>query len=187
MNPFELFLADHRPAGIWACGKCRVVARDLYTAERCCGPHFCPKCGRVVESTYDQTCDGCFEDAEIAAEAARFEEAEKIPAENYDGWVYIDIEEKFYKSVDDLKDFLHWDYPDKGDAGRPTYAWACLSEPIVNCSVDDLRIGEDNAYEEFEVEGCAGLVELEEALAKFNKLNESLLVYRPDYKRAVIL
>ena len=59
MNPFELFLADHRPAGIWACGKCRVVARDLYTAERCCGPHFCPKCGRVVESTYDQTCDGC--------------------------------------------------------------------------------------------------------------------------------
>lgn len=195
MTPFELFLVDHRPAGIWACGKCRVVARDLYTAERCCGPHFCPKCSRVVDSTYDETCDGCFEDAQIAAEAARFEKAEKIPAENYDGWVYLDAGDKFFESVADLQDYLHWEHADNAEAEhadnaeaeRPTYAWACLSEQIVNCSIDDLRIGEDNAYEEFEVEECSGVVELEEALAKFNKLNESLLVYQPDYARAVVL
>lgn len=185
MNPFELFLADHRPSGIWACGVCRIVAPNLCTAERCCGPRHCPKCGKVVESTYDKTCDGCFEDAEIAAEAARFEKAEKIPAENYDGWVYLDAQDKFYESVADFRD-LYW-YDGDDEEARPSYVWACLSERIVNCSIDDLRIGEDNAYEEFEVEDCSGIVELEEALAKFNKQNESLLVYRPDYKRAVVL
>lgn len=187
MNPFELFLADHRPAGIWACGKCRIVAPNLCTAERCCGPRYCPKCGKVVESSYDKTCDGCFSDAEIAAEDARYAAAEKIPAENYDGWVYLDAGDKFFESVADLLDYLHWERTDNAEADRPAYVWACLSERIVNCSIDDLRIGEDNAYEEFEVEDCSGIVELEEALAKFNKLNESLLVYRPDYKRAVVL
>ena len=185
MNPFELFLADHRPAGIWACGKCRIVARDLYTAERCCGPHYCPKCGTAVDSSYDKTCDTCFSAAEIAAEDARYAAAEKIPAENYDGWVYFDAQDKFYESVADFRD-LYW-YDADNEESRPTYVWACLSERIVNCSIDDLRIGEDNAYEDFEVEDCSGVVELEEALAKFNTLNEKPLVYRPDYKRAVVL
>lgn len=188
MNPpIELFLSDGRSADIWACGTCRVVARSKGEAERCCGPRHCPKCGRVVDSSYDKMCDGCFEDSQIAAEAARYAAAEKIPAENYDGWIYLDAGDKFFETVADLLDYLHWERTDNVEVERPTYAWACLSEPIVNCSVDDLRIGEDSAYEDFEVEDCSGLVELEEALAKFNKLNESLLVYRPDYKRAVVL
>lgn len=187
MNALELFHKDGGSAGVFYCGECRCVKRTQDEAEQCCKPYTCSKCGVVTEK-YWTICNGCRSKKRQEEERARFEAAEKIDADAYEGWLYCDgiagSNEGFFEDLETLIDLCC-------DAEvKPEYAWACNPQHFAVLDIDDIlqRIEEDgDAYEDFDARDMNGIPELEKALVAFNEANIGVVSYSPDYKRAVLL
>lgn len=122
-------------------------------------------------------------------EAERFDSAEKIHQEKYEGWIFCDGvgSQGFSESVQDF--WENWENrgTECGDE-PPKYAWACTENHFVQADISDLTGAmEGNAYEDFDFNDLNGLPEIEAALKAFNEANVDKITYEPDYKRAVIL
>lgn len=179
MSAMELFQKDGKSAGIFYCSTCRCVAKTQGEAERCCQPYKCQKCGKECEK-YWTICTECRKKEEAEKEQKRFDAATKIPAAEYSGWLYFT--DKFYEGVEQLLE----DNPDDS----PEWAWACTANHFARVDVDDTlqRIAEDeDAYEDFDSSDLRGIDELTAAVDAFNKANEGVVSYSPDFTRAVML
>ena len=190
MNATELFLADGRNAGIFFCAECRNMKRTETEAAECCAPYKCTYCGtEIPRKNYRTACPDCIEAKEREKEAARFAAAEKVEA--WDGWLYSDgygNSEGFFRELCELREWIE----SESDEGTemPEHVWTCDEIRFASVSIQEVteRIADSGeAYEDFDVDDLHGLDELEAALEAFNRANESVVSYRPNYKRALLV
>ena len=171
MNGQELFLSDHRSAGVFYCSKCRTIHRELESANECCSIRKCKECGSELES--NSYCRPCFERGELEKEEKRFAAAEKLT--EWDGWVYSEGHGNngFAETIEDLFDGL-----EEGD-DIPEYVWTCDPNHFVCVSLGDItqRIAEDgDAYEDFSADDLHGLEALKLALDALTKQTPHLFL-----------
>lgn len=191
MNATELFLADGRSAGIFFCAECRNVKRTETEAAECCAPDKCSYCGtEIPRKNYRTACPDCIEAKEREKEAARFAAAEKV--EQWDNeWIFSEGHGNgggFFSELDGLREWIE----EEADEGTemPGYVWTCEKIPFASVSIQEIteRIADSvDAYEDFDVDDLYGLNELEAALEAFNRANESVMSYRCNYKRALLV
>jgi len=188
MNATELFLKDGKTAGIFFCGKCRMVAHSQQMAEECCQSYKCQYCGKDTGTRHYTACDECRAANEAKKERERFEKAEKLAT--WGGWVYsegLGYNEGFFPSIEDLLDYC------LDEEVFPEYVWACKPNHFAVLDADSIlqqmeESGE--AYEDFERENLNGIEELKVAVEKFNEANANnpaAVAYEPDYTKAVII
>lgn len=184
MNAQELFNQDGSSAKVWYCQKCRIVHKTKAWADQCCPP--CA-CGAEREKGYAY-CRPCLDRRESEREQEKFAKAQKIPAKDYAGWVFCDGtgNSGYHESVDEFLEY--WEDNRDEDDEKPEYVWACEENHFVFVDVADIteRICE-NGWEDMDPDSLNGLKELEAAIDAFNKANESVVSYDPDYTRAIIL
>lgn len=186
MNPFPLFHEDGKPTGIFACGQCRAVHQHNATAVQCCEDRKCPDCGT---QQYGGRCSPCRHIEDVKREAARFEKAEKIT--DYSGPVYVDDDE-YHRDISDYLEAVaeRGEDIEEGEEKpeRRAYVWACHSRPVCSLDVDSvIEHATQDAYEDFTPDDLSGKAELKAALEAFNEKNRDVLVYEPDFKRAVLI
>lgn len=189
MNAIELHIVtgpgEHKPSGVWLCQTCKSVACNQASAEQCCKPHKCEVCGQEVATNYWTTCKSCRDAKDAQEEMDRFNKAEKIPADQYDGWVFCEGHGN-NGFAETLKDML--EQCDDDGCDRPQYVWACKSKEFVKVSLD--RVVEDileEGFENFESDDLNGLDELKAAVTAFEQTNKMHVAYEPDYKRAILI
>lgn len=191
MNATELFLKDGRTSGIFYCEKCRIVHKTKDFADQCCQNYKCDKCGADTGSRCWTACDACRYKHECEVEDARFEKAEKIPSDKYDGWVFFEglrHNDGFAENVDALLENLEYEKEDEERTFEVKYVWACNEVHFALLDVDYiLQNIEENGYEGFDVDMLHGTDELKSAIDKFNEANKNVCSYEPDYKKAIIL
>lgn len=181
MKATELYLEGGKSAGIFFCGKCRIVHRTQTEAEACCVPPRC-QCGAEVESRGWTTCRDCRDASAAKKEAERYAAAEKIKAADWPGPVWCDVNtnDGYFRTVDDLVE--QFDAEE-----RPAHVFVCTSRPV--CWLDYYRIIEDatqEAYEDFDSDSLTGEAELTAAIDAFNEKNKDNVVWTADYSRAVV-
>ena len=173
MNATKLFHADGKPAGIWYCTACRLVARTQDAADRCCMPVLCA-CGVPVKPGWT-ICSTCCEAAEAAKEKARFEKATKLT--NWDGPVMTPAGD-FLEGLEDLDGTL--------EEELPAYVWACNKVPVVALDLDNiLEDAPPDASAGFPGGDLTGVAEVGQALEAFNVANAGVVEWELDYTRAV--
>lgn len=183
MNAKDLFLSDGKSAGVFYCSQCRIVHREIESAESCCRPNKCA-CGADCEKYYT-LCPTCRVNQETEREAAKFSTAEKVTS--WDGWVYCEGlgNEGFAQCVEELMEFA-----DDPDGVLPAYVWTCDPVQFAHASVGDIlrHIEEDGeSYEDFDARTLDGIPELEKAIEAFNTANEKVVSHQVNYKRALIV
>lgn len=177
MNATNLFHADGKPSKVWFCSACRMTGADQDAAERCCRPNVCA-CGAEIDERYYATCKACREKVSEGRELAKFQAAEKV--ENYDGPVYSDglgWNEGYFSNLEEMMDEIP---PEEW----PEYVWTCDVTPTVSLSfgnlIDNIEFPENQDEHDLD-----GVKELEEALEAFNKKNENMTSWNPNYKACV--
>lgn len=178
----ELFHQDGHSSGIFYCSECRIVHKTEAEAQACHGVILC-ECGNPRES-YRTICSACQTTQWLAEserkEEARFEKATKISASEYDG-EHVHCGDEYYDSVEDAIDqFLEGQEPD--------YVWACKTRQLPSAQLEwltDTLVEE--MWEDAEVSDLNGVPELETAIDAFNKANESLNLWEPDYRTAILV
>lgn len=129
----------------------------------------------------------------IEREKARFNEAEKIVAVNYDGPVFCCDLRHHDGYFADLGEFYDWweDQAGEGDTAPllPGYVWACHSKPCCHINLDFvLEHSSQDAHEDFELSDLSGLEKLQSAVDAFNALNDDKhRSWETNYKLAVLL
>jgi hypothetical protein len=183
VNAIELYKKDGSATGVFYCSECRAVFPNQEQAQLCHGERLCP-CGSKTESRYATKCGACsgreFRERETAKESKRFEDATKIAEADYAGeMVYCG--DKFYDSVEEaLDDYL--------PGQEPEYVWACQDEGVPKASADSLYENLlENMWEDADASDLNGVPELEAAIDAFNKANESISVWQPDYSKAILV
>jgi hypothetical protein len=194
MNAQQLYRADGTATSVWSCSKCgRPATQDL--AEKCC---ICKYCGKEVGDEIERHF-ACLDAKQSQNRADRLANAELV--ENWDGPVFWenapfegDLGEGFFDSLAELiEEYQEWE-PDPDDYGEgqpipslPERVHLCEIVPFKG--IDMGRIVEDLTEEMFEDAGdhLVALDPLEKAIQNFNKANEALVTYRPDYRRAVLV
>jgi hypothetical protein len=186
MNAIELFHQNGKTAGVFYCEKCRSVHANKQSAERCCMPFKCDMCGAPSARDW-LLCEICRQRFMEEKEAERFRKSERV--EQWGGPVFVEglgSNEGFFGNLCELIEWIH-ENEDEGEA-LPTYAWTCDEIPIVN--LDYGQIMEDatqEAPECFDLSELAGVTELKAALATFNELNQKLVGWEPNFKKAVLV
>ena len=183
MSAIELFKQDGTAAGIFYCSVCRIVHHTKEEAEFCHGERICA-CGKKIESIHSRQskCGDCdhadWKEKERQKEADRFEKATKITKDKYTG-DHVYCGDQYYESVDDAIDqFL--------EGQEPEYVWACHTHGIPTIDLDDCTTNIiDNMWDDANYDDLNGVEELEAALAAFNKANESIQLWEPDYSTAI--
>ena len=118
-------------------------------------------------------------------EDARMAAAEKI--DKWDGPVLVPCglgyQDGFFADIQELIDYLIEEVQD-----WPTLAYVCSENPF-KCKVDAHEIAEQCCEELFDgaIDSIDGLDELNVALKAFEKTNEGIKTWDPDYKRVVRL
>lgn len=188
MDTTELYTKSGESVNVWFCGKCNRVGWDKGAAERCCVPHVCKTCGKEEQMS---ECRDCSDVRHAKAERERFEKAEKVA--QWDGWVFSDegygYKDGYFESVDDLLEYLSDANADHEERLTPEYVWTCKENQFVSVDPEEdiyERI-EENGYEDFERGSLSGTDELEAAILAFEKANESVVSYEPDYSKALLL
>lgn len=172
------------PCGIFFCSQCRLVYETKEKAEWCHGEHLCA-CGKKVGPPhYEHVCDECrskeWRKKEEARESERFEKATKIKASEYTGDHVMDGD-NFYESVEDAIDQYE-------EGQEPEYVWACKTHGIPKVDMETVTCNIlDNMWEDAEESDLDGLEELQAALDAFNKANESIQLWEPDYSIAILV
>ena len=172
------------PCGIFYCSQCRIVHRTKEEAEWCHGERLCA-CGKKITRGYFQRkCNECehkeWKEKEREKEAEGFEAATKIKESEYTG-DHVYCGDKYYDSVEDAIDqYLV--------GQEPEYVWACRTHGIPTVDVEDVTTNIlDNMWDEADINDLNGVEELEEALKAFNKANESIQLWEPDYTTAILV
>ena len=185
MSAIELFKADGTTAGIFYCSECKVVARTKEEADFCHGERLCSSCKNPFKryGSY-KVCEECERKEwtlkESKKEWDRFEKATKISEAEYTGDHVLDGDE-FYDSVDDAIDRY-------SEGQEPEYVWACKTHSLPYVELEDVTCNLlDNMWEDADTSDLNGLEELEAALVAFNKANESIQLWEPDYSTAILV
>lgn len=208
MNAFELYDENHKPTGIFACGKCRKLTLNprwhetgqpkstREEAEKCCRPPVCNTCHKEFKPRYSNQvheCSDC-ERTRLNIERSarllkRLETAEDVTG-TYDGPIYIegsnggDMGEGFYSLADYAVEYF--DEEDETD-GSFGWAFACKSRAEkldINDCIENLC---SDGYEDMEYHLTIPQ-SLNDAIDEFNRVNEqALTIYETDYKRKVRL
>lgn len=180
MNPIELkgTRSDGKEVFVYACGKCGTAHRDEPAADQCCRPRLCA-CGAETGSIGYTACEACRDSNHAGARKKAFEQATKIQAADYKGWLFCECCERFFDSVDDLIDY----HCDRNKF--PTWAWACTSRRI---SLDAREI----IFSEIDRQECfddasdyipSDITELQSALDAVEM--EIPPIWEPDYSHVV--
>lgn len=181
----ELYKQDGTATGIYYCSECRVVYPSKEAASRCHGKVLCA-CGDVLTDYYDRrrgTCVNCnltdYREREAKQEKERFEKAEKIPAAEWDDWVYLGDE--YYQCVEDALDgYL--------EGHEPEYVWAAKNVGLPMATIDNIIEQVcDGGWEDMDSDDLDGVDELEAAIAAFNEANRDKQVYQVDYSKAILI
>ena len=184
MAAIELYKQDGIASGVFFCESCRIVYSNREDAEWCHGERICA-CGAKITQGYRQkTCSECeskvWKEKERKGEAKRFEAATKIAAADYKGeHVYLD--NRYYDSVEEaIDEYL--------EGQEPEYVWACKNVEVTKASTESLYENMlENMWEDADVSDLNGVDELEAAVQVFNKANESISVWEPDYTTAILV
>jgi len=161
---------------VYKCSSCKAVYWDEDKAEKCCAPKFCEDCGVEVKK-YLIRCKAC-------GLKRKFERAEKLTPEEYDGWVYSEevdgYNEGYYADVDEFVEHC-----EDNDVPVPDWVFCCY-EHKHRLDIDSAleRMTED-AYEGAD-EHLVDVNELYEFVEKWNA-KQNIVSYYPDYKRVVVL
>ena len=183
----ELFHEDGYSVGIYYCSHCRAVHATKDGATQCHGSLICA-CGKSVEDRFYSSCREC-RNAEWATkvkaeEAKRFEAAEKISEAEYgEGEVFDYFSDEYFSSLEELGE--HYESEDKA---LPDYAWACKNIGVQKADIESVIepiIAE--MWEDADEDDLNGTVELLRAIDEFNKVNEGICVWQPDYSRAILI
>ncbi len=121
----------------------------------------------------------------------KFDKAEKIPAAEWYGPVYLEgtgWHEDYSSSVDDFLDWLADDNENNETEQWHPYVWACDSFPTCHLDLDDIiNNATEEAHENFEIHQLKGVEELREAIDKFNELNKEEVSWMPNFHKVIIL
>lgn len=124
-------------------------------------------------------------------EQEKFEKAEKIKEEDWDGPVYSEgygWNDGYFGSIDDFYDDVRDDSEYDEEFTMPKYLWTCDVSPTCIINIDSvLENLTEEAHENFDYRDLNGLDELRAAVDKFNKLNEDNVSWTPNFKKCVIL
>lgn len=131
-----------------------------------------------------------------------FNEAKKIPASEWDGWV-CHGDDSYHESVEDFMDAWVSDNQDWDDAtktfvtdpetlaNKPTFVWAARPQVVVpQLDISDMleRWTDVNGWEDLDIDATfKGLDTVRAALDAFVKENEGIVSYMVDEKTAVLL
>jgi hypothetical protein len=162
----------------YACSECGRVFNTKNLAEICCEPAIC-ECGRTCRKPWT-ACDTCLEKKRQDKERQKFEAAEKLPWEKYDGPVYFNDE--YYSDVEEMADCL-------ACAGieLPKYVWACRKFGLTLNAVDIIsRELESQEFYEDAFEHVVAISQLQEAIDEWSE-KQSLESWKVDRTRAVLL
>ncbi len=183
MNAKEMFylMEDvYINAGIWICGECKCLFREKAVADSCC---LCTRCGKQRENGYI-FCEECNIKHREDVEKTKFEKAEKIGIEDWDGPVWTDFasngNDGYFGDLGELLEFAE----DEGI--EIPYAYTCGKDPF-NL---DLERALENSLEEMwdeAEEHLVGYDELKTAVDKFNKDNSHIEGWFPNCHKIVIL
>ncbi len=195
MNAQELYQKDGKPTGVYFCGTCRVVHSTQAAADACCVTPTCRECGSDKVRPHLFLCPTCAnldrDRRESEKEKLRFEAAEKIQEQDWDGWVCcegISHQDGYFQSTGELRDYLAWSADDGAEENVPEYVWACKKNAFVKVGLDDImRVFEDEGWEDFDSDDVHGKKELEAALQAFMEANKDVVSYLPDYTKAILL
>ena len=185
MPAIELFHQDGKPAGIFYCSNCMVVASSQDMAESCCGERLCA-CGKPIASKHRAACYDCdnkaWHERMDREEMARFKKAAKVNAADYTGdrvfWgddCFESIEEAIERAED-------------GGGPVPKYLWAAKNQGVPEARIDDLldRLIE-GMWEDADYNDLNGIPELEKAIAEFNEANRGTPVWMVDFSTAIVI
>lgn len=183
MAAIELYKHDGVSAGIFYCGTCRVVYADKDQAEQCHGERLC-SCGNKITRGYQKHCDNCESEAwkekERKKESERFESATKISESEYSGDMVFHGDSYFHSVEEAVDGYL--------EGHEPEYVWACQDRGLPKIDLEDITCNLiDNMWEDACTDDLNGVDEFETAIAAFNKSNETISVWYPDYKIAILV
>ena len=158
-------------------------------AKQCCDKK-CHRCKKSIKG-YAGLCFDCQRIAYEERLENWFQESEKIRWQKYDGPVYCEENEKYYRDVgefvEDWED-EHTSMDDVLEKPLPSYVWSCdvttLSIPdvedMISTAEEDASLNDDYEYQ------WEGVKELEEAVKAFND-KQTGKVWNPNYKKSVLL
>jgi hypothetical protein len=173
---------------IYQCSQCGRKFENPASAEVCCiTENLCPKCGKPMKRFFTM-CDACrseeFEEKQRAKEKERYEKAEKILLDDYDGEQVFDGEHFILTDDADIEYAM-----DGSDSRR--FVWACTKHRRV-VTKEDVHgmLGQIIEEVEFDespgVEDVFNLATLMEFIEKWNEKNK-LIYFSIDYSRAILL
>ena len=194
MNAIYLHLPDGTATKWSMCSECHTVASpgNFDLSQKCCTCYDCgeplPKDERVPYATakgkslYHRECE---RKRRMKLDAEKLEKAELVA--DYEGPVYLDgvgngsFGEGFFSDVQELSEHL-----DFNEGERPLFAHCCTARGF---SIDLDSILESATEEMYEDCGddLSGVDELQAAVNAFNKANDSIKTWDPDYKRKVAI
>jgi hypothetical protein len=194
MNAIYLYLPDGTPTKWSMCSECQTVAApgNFDLSQKCCTCYDCgeplPKDERVPYATakgkslYHRECE---RKRRMTHDAKVLEKAELIT--DYQGPVYLDgvgrgsYGDGFFFDVQELSEHL-----DFHEGERPLFAHCCTQHGF---SIDLDSVLENATQEMYDdvADDVEGVTELQDAVDAFNKLNESIKTWHPDYKRKVAI
>jgi hypothetical protein len=179
----ELYKQDGTATGVFYCSECRAVFPNADQAQICHGQRTC-ECGKQIESRYQTYCDDCWRNKsdteQREKESKRFDVAAKIQWGDYKGGMIFNGD-RYFTDLEELEDHYF-------DAPLPAYVWACKDVGVSKASPDSIYENMlDGMWEDADEGDLNGREELEAAIAAFNKANESISVWEPDYGTAILI
>lgn len=184
MASIELYKQDGSAAGVFYCSECLLVYNNKEQAECCHGDGLCA-CGKKVTHGYPRKqCSDCYvaewREQYRLQESERFDKATKISPFEYTG-TYVYYGDKYYPSIEGAIDGCL-------EGEEPEYVWACKDIGVPKVDLEGVLCNViDSMWEDADYCDLNGVDELESALNAFNKANESVSVYHPDYTTAILV
>lgn len=136
-------------------------------------------CEYLTDEEYDLLNSHSYRLLDQEQESRRFENADHIKKEDYDGMVWAPDDQ-----VMSIQDYL------SNEDDLPKYIWAAKSNKVFeNFDIERELDDEIETYgpEDMNLDECEGLKELKIAVDKFKELNKNMLSYSPDCSTAIIL
>lgn len=159
----------------YICEKCNAAYYSPDEAENCCKAGKCRVCG-IELKPYLCICEDCYRQE-------KFQRAKKVKLSEYDGPLYDDITNTYYKNHDEL--YEH--YEDNPDESKPKWCYSVVAETF-NIDIDlALEHMEEEMDEDCYDRDC--LVDLQELYDFISKWNAKQIAesYYPDWDKIVIL
>jgi hypothetical protein len=115
----------------------------------------------------------------------KLDAAEKIADKDWDGYIFDDSADKYFESSGGLLEY----YEGEDEENIPNWAWATKMKTLkINDATGliESKIENLGAEEIYESTDFVGVEELQHAIDTFNNLNQTKIVYSPDYTKAIL-